>query len=461
MGGGGVDAGIDAGVDAGPGPCADGVLGTDAGETDVDCGGTCATCDVARHCVVHADCQTGRCENDYCVLVSANDAGEPSPTWRYVGLLDLGGGSTISSGRRGFVLARVGERFFIAGGHIIIKSNQVERVTNQLVTYDAPVASHPSPVTGASVFNPAMSFGRGSAWGGIGPGGGLWVMGGNGGNGTPITTSESYPAPDGGWEPRSAIPNNFVNAQTTQLPDGGLLVARGGDVLRVYDFDGGFPVVGPTLPPNADGLALGDDDTIYAFANDAMGRAVSRWKRDAGAFQVIGTAPTVRGPNQVSAVQGADGRFYVVGGAKTVVEAFTPGADFARVADTNEEHDIGRAMVGADGRIYVFFGYSGSPNNDYGYSMRIEAYGPTLDVSPVAGPRGVTAKLTGDNFAANAQVKLYWGNPDGGQLLKTTTSSATGTFTNVSVVVPASGNGPFFAVDSRARYPAFIPFTVQ
>jgi hypothetical protein len=41
-------------------PCTDGIQ--DAGETDVDCGGTCAPCALAQGCLVDADCQSLACD---------------------------------------------------------------------------------------------------------------------------------------------------------------------------------------------------------------------------------------------------------------------------------------------------------------------------------------------------------------------------------------------------------------
>jgi|CXWL01.1.fsa_nt_gi hypothetical protein len=126
-----------------------------------------------------------------------------------------------------------------------------------------------------------------------------------------------------------------------------------------------------------------------------------------------------------------------------------------------DQHDSAQAIVGEDGRIYVFFGSSNTSLSMDGYSIIVEAYGPVLDTSPRQGPRGLTTKVDGTNFAANADVHIYWGHPDGGQLLKVTRSTDGGTFTQVSVKIPDAGNGPITAIDMRARYPAYIPFTVQ
>src|SRR5262249_23877704 len=119
-------------------------------------------------------------------------------------------------------------------------------------------------------------------------------------------------------------------------------------------------------------------------------------------------------------------------------------------------------MTGVDGRLYAFFGRANLPDggSEYGRSNRVEVYGPTISLSPTSGGTGLAVKVSGDNFAANAQVFIYFGGLDGGMVVKTTTTSSTGTFTNVPFTVPAgatAGSVIITAIDSRARYPAIGP----
>jgi hypothetical protein len=250
------------------------------------------------------------------------------------------------------------------------------------------------------------------------------------------------------------------------LPDGGLLVVASGVPLLTCDFTA-FADAGPPPPGNTRAAALHPGGDLYLFVNGSAQREVMRLKAQPGAtWSPLGSSPLAQ-PGGVAAYA-PDRRFYVVGGSpSTTVQAFSPGADWAAVAPTAEGHTRGALLTGEDGRLYAFFGASDVQDGGYewGDTNRIEAYGPTVDVSPTTGPAGMTnVRVTGDNFAADAVVQLYWGTRETGTLLRTTTTSATGTFTNIAVTIPqsaATGAGRITAVDARARYPAFIPFTVQ
>jgi hypothetical protein len=83
-----------------PGHCSNG--SADAGETDLDCGGTCPTsCAPTQACQVHADCQTGLCDQGACALAAdctrllAANPGAPSGDY----LVDLDGDGGLAPGR--------------------------------------------------------------------------------------------------------------------------------------------------------------------------------------------------------------------------------------------------------------------------------------------------------------------------------------------------------------------------
>jgi hypothetical protein len=83
--GAGGNAGTGGGAGAGP-TCTD--LIKNGGETDVDCGGPCASkCAVNLGCSVNGDCKTGSCSHFYCALVSG------PPNWLAGPSLNFGRGN--------------------------------------------------------------------------------------------------------------------------------------------------------------------------------------------------------------------------------------------------------------------------------------------------------------------------------------------------------------------------------
>ena len=58
-------------VDGMPASCSDNVQNGD--ETDKDCGGSCAPCDVGKHCTVPTDCNLGTCDATKCRLAAQCD----------------------------------------------------------------------------------------------------------------------------------------------------------------------------------------------------------------------------------------------------------------------------------------------------------------------------------------------------------------------------------------------------
>lgn len=58
-------AGLAAPAGAEPATCSDGLMS--AGETDLDCGGSCGPCDPGAKCVVARDCTSGVCAEGSCV----------------------------------------------------------------------------------------------------------------------------------------------------------------------------------------------------------------------------------------------------------------------------------------------------------------------------------------------------------------------------------------------------------
>jgi hypothetical protein len=449
-GGTSTDSGI---VDSGV-PC------TDPSDTNAQCGGTtCPPCDVDKLCNVDTDCQTTSCQNNFCALVSGG-GNEPTPVWQFVGIFDLGGSSTVSSGRTSFAIARIGPRFYLAGGQVLnTGGSQTDTATAALLTYDAPVSVHPTASTGVNGFNPTMAAARTNLGGAVSDAGLFYAFAGFGAIGGNVKAVEAYNPSTNTWSSAGSVPSNeYCGSTVLQFPGAALLVQSSSPLLR-YDFQGNFVDAGPAPPGNVAAAAVAPNGDVYLFANDTTtARDTLTLRHGGSAWQPAASAPVPM--TFAVATYAPDDRFYVVA-ADGLVQAFRPTGDWASVSPTNEGHGTGALLTGEDGRPYVFFGLS--RDGGFGFSQRVEAYGPTLDVSPAAALAGSIVRVTGNNFAAHASVKVYWGPLDGGVLLKTTTTDDAGVFLNLPVTVPAgaSGSTVFTAIDSRARFPAFIPFTVQ
>jgi hypothetical protein len=94
----------------------------------------------------------------------------------------------------------------------------------------------------------------------------------------------------------------------------------------------------------------------------------------------------------------------------------------------------------------------------------VEAYGPTVQLSPTSGPKGSSsAVLFGSgNFAANATVAVTFGNDD--KPIGTGVTDVAGALaaTLVFIVPETAPAGPVRVtiVDNRSAYPAYATFTV-
>ncbi len=408
-------------------------------------------------CNVDTDCQTTSCQNNFCALVSGG-GNEPTPVWQYVGIFDLGSQSAFTSGRNLLAIGRIGSRFYLAGGQVFATTGSESEVASALLlTYDAPAASHPSPFTGVNSSNPPLPIARYGLGGAVSDAGLFYAFAGSGTMNS-VKSVDSYNPSSNAWTSAGLVPSNgYCGSTILQLSGAALLVQSGLPLLR-YDFQGNYLDAGPAPTGNVSAAARAPNGDVYLFANDtSTQRNTLKWSPGGSVWNPAPSAPMAM--QDAIAIYASDNRFYVVAD-DGLVQAFSPGGDWAAVSRTNEGHGSGAILTGEDGRPYVFFGNS---DGGFGFSQRVEAYGPTLDVSPAAALVGSIVRITGNNFAAHASVKIYWGPIDGGVLLKTTSSDDAGVFPNVPVTIPDSGLGVtvFTAIDSRARFPAFIPFTVQ
>ncbi len=441
-------------LDAGPGVCANGQLDLTSAESDIDCGGTCLPCDVDRACNTAADCQTGACVASFCALVTAGPT-EPTPRWLFVGRYN-NANIAETDGRTAMGLARNGSRFYVAGGGVTLTSGSFpDRASSKLLELvTSPINN---ALTGLSTKS-SMPAARLGPWA-VFTAGELYVFGGQTGLGIPVNSIVRYTPASDTWTAAGTLTTRFNEGTPMTLPDGGVLVALGSGDLVTWHPDAGFVDAG-AVSGSVTGAALHPSGDLYFFASDSDRTTL---RLPAGSSSTLSLASAPRSHAGGRAVFAPDQRFYLVGGVRAV-DAFSPGPQaWAGVASTNDEHSGGPIALGEDGRVYVFMGNQIPTDGGGNYSATVEAYGPVLTVSPSLGQAGTPASVSGTNFAADASVSLYWGPPDGGLFVRTTNTSVNGDFTNVSFRIPDGGSttGPIYAVDSRARYPAWAPFTRQ
>jgi hypothetical protein len=71
-------------------PCSNGII--DSGESDIDCGGNCATCAIGKACISDIDCDSGKCYNNKCI----ESGTEPNPI--KIPLMIIGALMTLAGG---------------------------------------------------------------------------------------------------------------------------------------------------------------------------------------------------------------------------------------------------------------------------------------------------------------------------------------------------------------------------
>ena len=152
-----------------------------------------------------------------------------------------------------------------------------------------------------------------------------------------------------------------------------------------------------------------------------------------------------------------DGRLYAVGGTSSgAVNAFDPnlGAwSTLTLPVTNNSGPLSAATTG-DGRIVAV--------NNTSNSSGTYAYGPSLtSLSATSGFVGNTFSISGTNFAASANVSVYWGTVATGTLIGSGTTDATGALVGVTATVPAGatfGTEIVSIIDNKAEYPVVSSF---
>jgi hypothetical protein len=117
------------------------------------------------------------------------------------------------------------------------------------------------------------------------------------------------------------------------------------------------------------------------------------------------------------------------------------------------------AAVTADGALYAVGGSGAGAAT----ALRdLEAYGPSVTLSPTTPTAATALVASGENFAAGAQVRVYAGATAQGTPLATGISDAAGALAPLTLPpVGAAGHYTFTFMDGRSRYPVTVGVTVM
>jgi hypothetical protein len=422
-----------------PSTCSDGKL--DGDETDVDCGGSCAPCDVTRACKINGDCQTNNCDTMRCELATS------PPFWRALpSMMHAHVNPTVVATPDRAILA-------IGGGDSALNaiSNVVERY--------AVDAGNWSP------FAPTVLARSGGAAGFVA--GKLYVAGGLGNE----NQLEAYDAGSMTW---SVISTDigFQIDQAGFVVQGGALIVFGGlsmpnvvgGAVNRFVPGTGWAALAQLIPRRSLGGALGSDGLIYAVGGNDGTQALAvaqRYAMVSGQWSAALWLPVAT--DSLGLATAPDGRLFAVGGnvagaPVAAVYAYRPGdTRWTKLATLqNPRVNLGVA-TGGDGLVYAV----GGARAGMASLSDVEAYGPVLQVMPSPVKAGAAATASGSNFAAGAQVLIYGGSAATGTPIANGTTDASGVLAPVPLP-PFAGAGSFTltAVDSRSRYPVTIAVTV-
>ena len=167
------------------------------------------------------------------------------------------------------------------------------------------------------------------------------------------------------------------------------------------------------------------------------------------------------GRNGLAAVVAADGRIFVIGGNVSPgvvvggVETYDQMLDrWTPMKAQLRPRDRLAAALGPDGRVYAIGGSNNGTEVDY-----VDAYGPTIALSPASPSAGATVTVSGANFAPDAPVLLTLAST--GALLASGVADGSGNLAGVTFTAPASGSYIVDAIDSFSLYPIRRPLVVN
>jgi N-acetylneuraminic acid mutarotase len=421
----------------------------DGGESDVDCGGTCATkCAVNKQCNGNADCVSGSCITGICTAATG------TPKWLVLKAMPM----VRTELAVGWATTT---QIYVVGG-----LDSAGNSTDQLDVYT------PSTNTWTTMAGAGVPF-AGMAGSGVG-GSLMWAFGGYD---TDMYLTGTYNLQFLGATNKAAMPTDRANAAAVYSWSDYHHYVLGGDhyaanqacinTVEGYSTANNTWVTGPSLNSGRCGPGAASDKAsgrIYVFGgeghfemHDIVG-TIESWKSGESSWTVGPVMPQAR--SYVAGAMGGDGRAYAIGGengsfgASGYVHAYNPVTGrWDTVATLNAARTRAAATVGPDGRIYVFGGQipPGGPGPAEALDS-VEAYGPLFTLSPTHAQAGATVTLTGSNFAANAQVSVYLDYNDI-TVIKSATSNASGAV-SMSFTVPSTyvGGHIFKAVDDKSQY---------
>jgi uncharacterized delta-60 repeat protein len=249
-------------------------------------------------------------ENEFAVFDPASSTWTALPT------------PSLDMARYGAPMAAAGGNLYLFGG-----ADSFGNLTDTIQEY---VVSQQQWITLPATL-PELVGGRQAA---TAANGDIYIMGGLIPNGPMVNEGEVFDPATGTVRLLPAMPVTTGAAMVVATPDGSIYVIGGGEFSTWLD-------------------------AVQRFTPDANDPASGTWELVAG-------QPLPNPRYAASAVLGADGRIYILGGnngsALNDVEAYTPGGGWAAVAPLPIGVVNSAAAVGSDGRIYVFGG--ASPGTD-------------------------------------------------------------------------------------------------
>jgi hypothetical protein len=428
--------------------CANGAR--DPNETDIDCGGDCPPCDVARKCISASDCQTAFCDESHvCALVSG------PPRWIPVAPLPTARAALASASSDGGIYA--------LGGHAADDAGATPLNASEIYFPDADkwvALPNAMPTARSGLAAAAFTDGR------------VVAVGGTRDTMILLPTTELYSPSTSQWTPSQDLPSGRVGLGAALSSADDLYVIGGlgsgidwsvdvdelrpsGNWLSVTPLPEGRAFAAITNGPDSRLYAIGGQTSTGFLATAVAAAPGQAWSAIAplGDYRVFATA-----------MSAPDGRIYLVGGDSgtpmvTPTLAYSPASNtWTIAANLNTWRKELSGAVGVDGRLYAI---GGSDGNGAVYA-NVEAYGPVIALSTPGGAAGDLVQLSGDNFAIGATVRVYFGAS--ATAAGTGTTDASGVLTApIAIRVPNLPKGAYRvrAIDDRSRYPVSAPFSIQ